>query len=146
MHNLWLSLVIVGLILPAAACGGEGAPATGPKPFAVLTGPIEIREKASSGTITLTVSKDGASITSVNVTLTDFECSPPWASYILETRDVSPVAEGNIVVSLSGLGEIKGRFTSPTEASGTIDLAALGRTFAAGTCELGKSNWSAKAD
>ena len=146
MHKLWLSLVIVGLILPAAACGGGGGTsATSPQPGAVLIGPIQISGKASSGTISLTVSDDGASIVSVKVTLTELKCDGFSAGSL--TKEVSgafPAAKGNVVASLSGIGKIDGRFTSPTAASGTIDLAL--EIPMGGTCKLGTQNWSAEAD
>jgi len=145
MHKLWLSLVIVGLILPAAACGGGGTSATSPQPGAVVTGPIEISGKASSGTISLTVSDDGASIASVKVTLTELKCDGFSAgSLTKEAGGAFPAAKGNVVASLSGIGKIDGRFTSPTAASGTIDLAL--EIPMGGTCKLGTQNWSAEAD
>jgi hypothetical protein len=147
MHKLWLSLAIVGLILPAAACGGGGGTsATSPQPGAVLSGPIEISGKASSGTIGLTVSDDGASVTSVKVTLTELKCDGFSAGSL--TKEVSgafAAAKGKVVASLSGIGKIDGRFTSPTAASGTIDLA-LEIPMGGGTCKLGTQNWSAEAD
>jgi hypothetical protein len=144
MHKSWLLLVIFGLILPLAACGGGGTPATSPRPGAVLTGPIEISGKASGGTISLTVSDDGALITSVAITLTDLKCDGFSAgSLTKEASGVFPAAKGKVVASLSGIGKIDGRFTSPTVASGTIDLA-LEIPFG-GSCELGTLNWSAEA-
>ncbi len=145
MHKSWLLLLIVGAILPLTACGGDGAPATSPQPGAVLTGPVEISGKASSGTISLTVSEDGASITSVGITLTDLKCDGFSAgSFTKEAGGEFPAAKGKVAASLSGIGEINGRFTSPTEASGTIELA-LEIPYAE-PCKLGTSNWSAKAD
>ena len=145
MHKSWLLLIVIaGLILPIAACGGEGAPVA-PQPGAVLTGPFEISDKASSGTISLTVSADGASITSVGITLNDLKCDGFSAgSLTKEGGGTFPVADGKIVASVSGIGKLDGRFTSPTEASGTIDLI-LEIPFGGGTCKLGAQNWSAKA-
>ena len=146
MHKLSLSLVIVAVVLSMAACGGgDGAGATAPRPGAVLTGPIEISGKASGGTISLTVSGDGASISSVKVTLMDLECDGFSAgSLSKEAGGAFPITKGNVVASPSGIGEIKGRFTSPTVVSGTIDLV-LEIPFG-DTCKLGTSDWSAKAD
>jgi hypothetical protein len=146
MHRLWLLLVVL-LTLAIAGCGGDGAPGASPQPGAVLAGPIEISGKADSGTINLTVSEDGASITSVEVTLTDLNCDGFSAgSWTMGRGGVFPVAKGNIAASPSGIGQIKGRFTSPTAASGSIDLA-LDWYYGGGACEkLGTWNWSAEAD
>ena len=116
-----------------------------PKPGATLTGPIEISGKASSGTISLTISEDGASVTSVSITLNDLECDGFSAgSYSAERQGSFPVTGGAFSASLSDIGTIEGLFTSPTEASGTIDLVL--EIPYAGTFELGTWNWSAKAD
>jgi len=150
MHKLSLLLVIVAAISGMTACGGEedageGAGGTAPRPGAVLTGPIEISGKASGGTISLTVSEDGGSISSVKVTLQNLKCDGFSAgSLTKEAGGVFPVAKGNVNASPSGIGEVKGRFTSPTVASGTIDLVL--EIPYDGTCKLGTSNWSAKAD
>jgi len=116
-----------------------------PKPGATLTGPIEISGKASSGTISLTISEDGASVTSVSITLNDLECDGFSAgSYSAERQGSFPVTGGAFSASLSDIGTIEGLFTSPTEASGTINLVL--EIPYAGTFELGTWNWSAKAD
>jgi hypothetical protein len=95
--------------------------------------------------ITLIISEDGASIASVAIAMTDLNCDGLSAgSTTQQLGGPFPVTEGNIAASLSGGGEIKGRFTSPTEASGTINLI-LEIPFA-GTCDLGRWDWSAKAD
>ena len=140
MHRLWLLLLIVGLVLSITGCGGDGPP----KPGAVLTGPIESSENATGGTMTLTVSDDGASITRAKVTLTGVKCRDfPPRSPTTDIRSDFPVTKGNIAISLPRGDQIKGRFTSPTEASGTIDFAPY--WYHGGQpCELGK--WSAKAD
>jgi len=140
----WLLLVVVALVLSITACG-EGASSVAPQSGAVLTGPLEISDKASSGTISLTVSEKGTSIASVSVTLNDLKCERFSAdSFTKEVGDAFPVADGKVVASLSGIGKINGRFTSPTEASGTIDLV-LEIPFGGGTCELGTRNWSVEA-
>jgi hypothetical protein len=146
MHKLSLLPVIVAVVISMTACGGgEDAPATAPLPGGVLTGPIEISGKASGGTIDLTVAQDGASIISVKITLTDLNCDGFSAgSLTQEGGGVFPVAKGKVVASPSGIGEVKGQFTSPTVASGTIDLVL--EIPYDGTCELGTWNWSAKTE
>ena len=116
-----------------------------PRGGANFTGQIEIRDKASSGTIQFSISADGSSITSVTVNLKDLKCNGFSAGSM--NKEVSGsflVADGNINASPSGIGEIKGRFTSPTKASGTIDMT-LEIPFSA-PCELGAWQWSASAD
>jgi hypothetical protein len=82
----------------------------------------------------------------VQFTLTDPKCDGFSAgSSTTETQSVFPVTNGNIAISLARGDQIKGRFTSPTAASGTIDLTVdpgIGGT----PCDLGTWNWSAKAD
>lgn len=115
-----------------------------PQPGTLFTGPLETIPGASSGTISLTVSEDGASITSVGITLTDFECRGVSASsFTKETRGVFPVDKGKIVALVSRIGEIDGRFTSPTEASGRINLRL--EILPGQNCKLGIQKWSAKA-
>jgi len=135
---LW---VTSGLVL--AACASRVAPAPG----AIFSGPIEISGKASSGTLIFTVSGDGATITSVSVRLSDAQCDGMSARSMERRAYVSiPVADGSIDSSVGGIGVVEGRFTSPTEASGTIVLRLAdigpGQTT---VCELGEWEWSAEA-
>lgn len=158
--KLWLLLVIVGLIL--AACAPKATPVApmpveatptlspaailGPQPGATFSGPIEISGKASSGTISFTISDDGDSITSVSVLLSDLECDGMSAGS-METRASGPfpVTDGELAASPSNLGEIEGQFTSSTEAVGTINLrlefSVLDQKI---VCELGTWGWSAE--
>jgi hypothetical protein len=147
MHRLWLLLVVVGLVFPVTGCGGDGGSGASPQPGAVLTGPIEISGTADGGTISLTVSEDGGSITSVEVTLTNLNCDGFTAgTWTMGRGGDFPVADGTIAASPSGIGQVKGRFTSSTAASGSIDLA-LDWYYGGGACEkLGTWNWSAEAD
>ena len=90
---------------------------------ATFTGFVDISGKASSGIISLIVSEDSTSITSVGVTLTDLKCNGFSAgSMTKRTEGNFPITEGKIVASVSGIGEIKGHFTSPDNAIGTINL------------------------
>lgn len=122
-------------------------PTLGAQPSAVFGGPIEISGKASSGAISFAVSEDRASITSVSVTLKDVKCDGMSAgSMETTTSGPFPVTDYKLAASASNLGEIKGQFTSSTEAVGTIHLrlefSVLGQTT---VCELGTWNWSAEA-
>ena len=112
---------------------------------ASFSGPIAISEGASSAILRLAISEDGSSITSVEVTLSNVECDGMSAESMSTTSSGQfPITEGVFAVSASGLGEIQGRFTSPTEASGVIDLrwevSVLGQTL---VCELGEWDWTA---
>ena len=138
-----LSLVMVITALTLAACGGAQ-----PKPGATFTGPIEIgTDKASSATLSFTVSEDGIMITEVSVSLTEVKCDG-MSSGMLMLRSAGDfdLSGSNLNISPSNIGEIKGRFTSPTEASGTVKLSlkidVLGSTF---VCDLGTWNWHAEA-
>jgi len=123
MHKSWLLLLVAGIMLFVTACG-EGAAPVAPQPGTLFTGPLEITAQASSGTISLTVSKQGTAITFVGITLNDLKCEHFSAgTFTKETGGTFPVAGGEVEASPSGIGKIDGRFTSPTEASGTIDLA-----------------------
>lgn len=116
-----------------------------PKPGATLIGPISISGKASSGTINFTISEDGASITWVSVTLNDVDVGVFSAGSMSMERTIAiPVTNGAFSGSVSGIGEIDGRFTSQTEANGTIDLIL--EIYQVGTVDLGTWNWSAKAE
>ena len=123
-------------------------PILGSQPGVTFSGPIEISGKASSGAISFVVSEDGASITSVSVTLKDVNCDGMSAGS-METTTSGPfqVTDGKFAASPSNLGEIMGQFTSSTEAVGTIhvrlEFSVLGQTT---VCELGTWNWSAKTD
>ena len=114
-----------------------------PEPGATMTGPIEIFEGASDGTISFTISEDGTSLASVSVTLSDLECDGFSAGSITKTAGASiSIAEGNFQGSVADIGEIEGEFTSSTVANGTINLMLEIPFF--GTCDLGTWNWSAQ--
>ena len=141
MRSAACVLLIVSATI-VAACGG-------PTPLggATLSGPIEIDGVASSGTIAFTVSDDGQAITSVTVELKDVHGGGLSTGLTKSTSYVSiPVADGTIDASVGGIGVVKGRFTSSTEATGTIDLRL--QDFAPGqptqTYELGHWEWSAQ--
>jgi len=120
--------------------------ALGLQPGATFSGPIKISGKASGATISFTISEDGTSI-SLEITLSDLKCDGMTASS-MSTQASGPlsITDGSFSASFSNLGEVEGRFASPTEASGTIDLSLkisiLGQTT---VCELGTWNWSAEA-
>ena len=116
-----------------------------PQSDAVLTGVIEVSEDVGGAIIIiLKTSKDGTSITTAGMML----MGPSKCGENTMTEGVLsfsfkngpfPIKEGNIDVLLGKTGELKGRFTSPTEVSGTIKDRDLG-------CKFGPLNWSAKAE
>ena len=151
------SVLVVSLILSFAGCGGGGTAApqgegsttpqgggAAPTPGASFSGPVEISGTASSAIISLVVSADGASITSVGVTLNDLKTESFSAgSMTKEVTGSIPIKDGSFSGSLSGLGEIDGRFASPTEASGTVKLnVEIPYSVPA---DLGEFSWNAKA-
>jgi hypothetical protein len=130
---------------PAGTTATPKAGTVAPKPGATFSGSIEITGKASSGTIEFNISGDGASIISVSITLKDLKTESFSAgSMTKSTSGTFPITSGNLDASLSGIGKIKGRFTSSTQASGTVDLT-LDIPFSA-PVKLGEWHWSAKAD
>lgn len=134
---------------PTQTPTGPATPTPGgeviPKPGATLIGPIEISQYASSGTINFTVSENGDSVISITVTLVDLDVGVFSAgSYSVQSGGSFPITGGAFSASITNTGTIEGQFTSPTEASGTINLKL--KIQYAGTFELGTWNWSAKAD
>jgi len=84
-------------------------PILGSQPGATFSGPIEISGKASSGAISFAVSEDGASITSVSVTLKDVKCDGMSAgSMETTTSGPFPVTDGKIAAFPFNQGEIIG--------------------------------------
>jgi len=134
------------LALSLSACGATTGPSApvAPQPGVRLSGPVEISGKASSATITLKVSDDGATLTSIGVEFQTLKCNGFSAGSMSKSVGGSfAIAGGSISASVGGLGEIKGRFTSPTEASGTVNLTL--KIPLGGDCALGEFKWSAKA-
>jgi len=145
-------LLFLGMTL--AGCGGGGGAtqdvartepgkeAVAPTPGGMFSGPVEVTGAASSATISLVVSADGASITSVGVSLKDLKTETFSAGSMEKQVSGSiPIKDGSFSGSLSGLGEIEGRFTSPSEGSGTVKLN-LEIPFSA-PADLGEFGWTA---
>jgi hypothetical protein len=116
---------------------------------------LESSEATGSGTINFKVSDDANSITEGDVKLTGEALKPECSGGSLEgmtdlTQELKgpfPVKEGNVDASLADGGELKGTFTSPTEASGTIKVVVNVTIFDNSiTCDFGVWNWSAKAE
>jgi hypothetical protein len=136
-------LLVSVATLVSAACGGDGGGAQ-PPANAVLTGPIDITENASGGTITLSTSEDGSAISWVEVELRDVDCNGFSAASSSTGLSVnSDVSDGSIDLSVSRIGKIEGRFTSSTRASGTIEIV-MNIPLTEEKCELGTWDWTAE--
>jgi len=126
-------IVIVCSIVTSLSIAFTGCTSTKITPLggATFNGKIDIREKEYSGMISFTISEDSTSIISVEITLVNLQSG----FMPKRTEGNFPITEGEIVASVSGIGEINGHFTSPYKAIGTINLI---------TPELGTLNWSAR--
>ena len=126
-------LCLTLMVLALAACTAE------PKPGAQFTGDIDLGGKTSRATITFTISDDGKTITSVGIDLSDVKCNGSSAGRMSSWAGGQfSIANGAFTASPSSIGEVQGRFTSPTQASGTIHLKL-------NICDLGTQNWNATA-
>lgn len=114
-----------------------------------LSGEIKSIDAEGRGTINVVVSTDGSSITQLDVTVTDYvdkKSSITSGTIQLFFYGPYPIKEGIIDSVLRKNKELKGKFTSPTAANGTIDISTeftvLENTT---TIDFGKWAWSAKA-
>jgi len=140
--------ILLILALSVGACGGSGGVTSGgsamPTPGATLKGPVEISGKASSASITLMVSPDGASVSFVGVTLNDLKTESFSAgSMTKQVTGAIPISKGSFTGQVSGVGAITGTFTSATEANGTAKLTL--EIPYAGSVDLGEFKWTASA-
>lgn len=123
--------------------------AVDPQPGTTLTGDVEESQNVSGAIVSLEISEDGASITTVTIGLLGpGECGgvtlAEGGTFNSFVYGPFPITEGgDFDISLPNGGELKGQFTSPTEASGTIKVVGL--DFVA-SCKFGPSNWSAKVE
>lgn len=125
-----------------------------PQAGATFSGDLESSEATSSGTINFKLSDDGNSITEGEIKLTGeplqpVECSggslEGMAELTQSLKGPFSIEAGNIDALLAEGGELKGTFTSPTEASGTFKIVIEITVFQTITCDFGLWNWSAKA-
>ncbi len=139
-----LSIILVAVALTLAGCGGGSAQ---PKPGATFSGPIQIdADKAESAYLSFTISDDGTAITKVAVSLTNFHCEAMSGGQMsLHSGGNFPISNG-LDLSPSNIGQITGRFSSPTKASGTINIQLeINTGFGSARCEMGAWKWSAEA-
>lgn len=142
MKKLSICLVVAALVL--TGCGGSSQP----KPGASFSGPIAIDPaKAESARIFFTITEDGTSVTKVGVSFTNFKCDGMSAGEMtISNGGNTPITDG-LDLSFQNIGRIQGRFSSPTMASGKIELklnisAGMGASI---SCDLGTFDWTAEA-
>jgi hypothetical protein len=141
MKKLSVCLIVVALVL--AGCGGSVQPKAG----ATFVGAIAMdADKAESAILTFTISEDGMSITKIGVSFTKFKCEAMSAGQIsVNSGGNFPIADG-LTISPSNIGQIAGRFSSPTKASGTIHLQLkIDMGMGSISCDMGTWDWSADA-
>ena len=167
-HQVAIILTVVVFIV--IACGGVSdtdqsaptatvAPAM-PQPGATFAGPLGIRTSdgnatASGGELELTISADGAEIASARYSLLNTRCSNAAGSITIEsggfsaiTKPAQPItiANGSFEFSLGDLS-ISGQFTSPTEATATVEISTE-ESVGVGSpiiCDFGSWDWSGTA-
>jgi hypothetical protein len=149
----------LGLFL-AAGCGGE-AGAVSPQPGATFAGAITISipgeyATAGEGEFEFVITDDGMAIASVGYSLMDIRCSNATASVVVESGGWSstlepaqaiPIANGQFEFDFGDL-KVNGQFTSPTEATATIEITS-DVNIMTGTplmCDFGTWDWSGSAE
>jgi len=144
-------------------------------PGSTFSGAIETGDKASSGLISFKIAGDGASITDVNITLTELNCDGLSLGRIHDSLGflAIPLKEGEFngatpalgrgqmsestnykldnppsafptVESLYKVGQLEGKFSSSTQASGTIKIHVWVMMTEDRACELGTFPWKAE--
>ncbi len=144
MKQIVLSLVGLLLLISLIACGAGGQPKAG----ATYSGTIDVpKDKASSAALSFKISDDGAQVTSIALSLSDLHCETMSAGSMSQsTTGQFPLSGNQINIQSDSIGEIKGKFTSGTAASGTIHIAMKNEIMGATIlCDLGTFNWTAKA-
>lgn len=159
MRKIIGSVILVFALLTflTSGCNRTSAPsaaqAISPQPGSSFTGNLEGEKEAGSGTISFDISEDGTAINNLNITLNDSSANCGGAStgtlgfgqLSLPFDGPYLIKEGNFSLVISKSGELKGKFVSPTEASGSINLILEITLFGnAQTCDFGTWNWSAK--
>jgi hypothetical protein len=148
--------------------------ASEPKPGASFHGSIDVSGAASSGSLSFTISERGEAILDLSISLQQADCqgmitmgsvsdyfSNPGISISNGAFEDSLPAMGGMVTDYQfnpgdvfptpvpdpyTVGQISGRFTSPTAARGTIHIF-LGAAWSGGiVCELGTFNWEASGE
>lgn len=127
-------------------------PAVQPQPGSVLAGNIGLNKTDNDATIEFKISEDGTHIIHLFVSIIgSLECPGvsmgEGAQVGQGLRGPFLISEGTIDTDLPSGGAFKGRFTSPTEASGTIEIQGVPLLKGIAEClELGELNWTAEAE
>lgn len=135
------AVILVLITASLFSCAKQPPEPIKPQPGATLVGAIAM-DRAKSAQIRLKVSADGQTIESVSLAFTELQCegfSAGSSSTTTSTR--AAITDGNFELKPSNIGEIRGQFTSPTAAKGTIHLA-----FFDGKAECGTWDWSAAGE
>ncbi len=163
--NFMLLLLSILAALLLASCTHTFPPQAG----AVFTGKIAIGDLASSAGISFNITDDGSTIENLTISLADLDCNYLKAELMSGAVYVGiPVADGSFSASLPVLGntfsnfetkvppqdlpeisegrpgQFSGKFTSPTQASGSIHLYITVPMW--GKFELGTFDWEAEGD
>jgi hypothetical protein len=165
---------MLGMAMVLLLLAGCGAKSASPKPGATFSGTINVGDMAGSGSLSFGISEDGAALTNLGTSLQKANCkdmitmgsvadytSNPGITITDGVFEGSLPAMGGMVTDYSfhpgdsfpspvpdpdSVGKIKGSFTSPTAASGTITIY-LGALMSGGVvCELGTFDWSATSE
>lgn len=117
-------------------------PEAKPKPGATYAGLIQMGDNATMATINLTISPEGDKISKLGVAFSDLKCDDFAVSNMVTQEDTGfLINEGKFQGSSGKIGEISGKFVSPAEVAGTLDLNLdLGMM---GKYACGKWDWSA---
>ena len=133
--GLYLIVTLLVLLIAAACSQGPVNPQGG-----ITIGGTVAMDRADSAEIYLDVSADAANIESVSLTMTNLKCEGFSAgSWMTTVSSQTPITDGEFLFKSDNVGEISGKFTSPTTAEGTIHLAPF-----SGNAECGNWNWTAE--
>ncbi|MDA3936647.1 MAG: hypothetical protein PF636_07275 [Actinomycetota bacterium] len=139
--------------------GTTGDAPVQPEPGAVLSGPLSLVQEGTNGSagggeLSITITDDGAGISLANFALENTACSGQGVTITSEGwskktsfNQPSSIADGAFTLSLGGADgatEVKGQFTSPTQADATIVISTTerlpdGRTL---ECDFGTWSWT----
>jgi len=144
MKQIFSRAVGILLVLALSACSTNGKPKAG----ASYSGTIDVpKEKATSALLSFKISDDGTQVTKISIMLTDLHCETMSAGSMSQSASGSFALNGNqIDIQSDSIGELKGSFTSASDASGTIHVAMKYKIMGSSIlCDLGTYPWKAKA-
>jgi len=148
-----IAVALLFVLLFTTGCGGAN-----PQPGAVFAGPMEpgtAGDNASieGGELEFTIAENGEGIATLTYALGGSTCIPK-EGVVMEGGDRSSTVEATQPFPIQGgsfevdMGDIilKGKFNSPTEASGTMEVSitSVDSILGSFTCDYGTLNWSAQ--